>query len=447
MSAAHHDPEQSPRLPGLDSPPGIQPHQTRHQFHTTEVAREVTEVIQSHLREIGQYLELDALPTPQASQATSLLHTDIAHLVQVANSTMSRHSSGTHDTQTLSQSMQRLIDLLFLSPAGLRTEPIPSSFWMTTETGRLLVRVLDWLERDDLVSALVAQTLPGSPVATETLEGTAQVQQRGHTLPSPFVKGLMGALIALFGYDGGTPELLQFSVVDVLPALKRWNDWLALTATVNPLCAYYRSDLGVPEPVDYAYLERLRQAISSRYPQGHTYLARQLGWHWWRTDYPLTRRWYSSYSLQHLVGSEIVRSLQHMTLPPPPTYPVVDKRFAWAEEQRVRTACRSFAHTLQNNAGIACKVKEGNRALLVRFPNCPFCANTMADCGILFGLVERMLLWLASDQPTHIVVRGQHIAGWSDITDGLIDVRPVDDDHHAVAVVFGSTQTGHDPRK
>ncbi|NJP05239.1 MAG: hypothetical protein HC837_06220 [Chloroflexaceae bacterium] len=425
----------SANTPDADDESRTQANNNPPTFDSAQVLREVVTVFQAHSRQITVYLDpysmLPPMPDPSGQ-----LSTDIEILVQVANGHIARNTTGDQFVHTITERIQRLIDLLFMPPAGLHAAPIPRTFWNATATGQLLVRVLNWLERDDLISTLVTRSLPVQMPGHHVLEGgELRLDLHGKTLPVPFVKGLMGSVIALFGYVGGTPELLRLAVADLLPALQRWQDWVSLTATLNPLCAYYRSDMGIPESIDYVFLERLRQAIRMLYPHGHHYLARQVGWNWWLSDYPLTRRWYSSYSLQYLLGHAIVQSLQHTRLPAPATYPVGDMRFSWAEEQRVRAACRSFAQTLQSEAGITCTVSERQRLVVIRFLECPFCANKHNDCNILFGMTERMLLWLFGVQGMDTAVQGQP-AIWAELTDGLMDVRIAQDNSHIIAIVF-----------
>jgi hypothetical protein len=267
------------------------------------------------------------------------------------------------------------------------------------------------------------------------------LELRGKTLPVVFTKGLMGAIIDIFGYSGGAPELLRLTVADILPTLQRWQNWFSLVAILNPLCAYYRSDLGHPEPVDYAFLERLRHAIDQLYPQGGAYLAQQIGWSWWINDFPLARRWYSSYGLHHLLGTTIVQTLQQTTFQAPSGKHVDEARFLWSEQQRVRTACRSFAQAIQQESGIVCTIKEWERVLLIHFSECPFCANALPDCNIFFGLVERMILWLYGEHRLDRLPTVHHSL-CSEVTGGIVDVRPIHNDSHTIAVLFAPREHG-----
>lgn len=402
-------------------------------FSTDQVVHEIVTILQTHYHRVMQYADPDASPLPLLLQSGPL-YTDIASLIQLANGELPWSPTSDKEIQAVGAMVQRIIDLLFLPPGGVHAAPIPSTFWTSTATGKLLVQVLSLMQRDDLVSSLVTRSLQGEMRVYSGPVPTGELEQRGKSIPVPFIKGLMGAIIDIFGYGAGAPDLLRLSVDDKLPPMQHWQDWLWLVATFNPLCAYYRSDLGTPEPIDYRFLERLRQAIVTLYPQGHAFLSQRIGWSWWVNDYPLARRWYSSYSMQHLLGPVIVQTLQQTTVPPPPDDHAGIARFVWTEEQRVRLACRQFVQALQSDGGISCTIVEHERALLIWFTDCPFCANRLPECGILFGLVERMILWLYGERHVDKVSRTHSVC--AEITNGLLSVRTVRDDSHAVAIVF-----------
>lgn len=413
-------------------------------FTIDQIVHEVVATIETHYRQISNYLSPQTPPPPLLSRS-GRLYNDISYLIRVANGDIDRSHINDQAILVISSMVQRLVDLLFL-PAGGSLAPIPSGFWVSTVTGQMLVRVLGWMQRDDLVSSLVTRSLQADPQEFNRPVVGRRLELRGKTLPVAFTKGLIGSIIDIFGYESGAPELLQLSVADTLPEMRHWQDWFSLVATLNPLYAYYRSDLGIPEPVDYSFLDRLRRAIDKLYPHGDAYLAQQIGWSWWMNDYPLARRWYSSYSLQHVAGSAIVQALQQTKLQPPPTAHDGEARFVWAEEQRIRIACRKFAQVIQHEGGIACTIKERERALLVHFTDCPFCANKMPDCGILFGLIERMLLWLYGERHIDKGAQARYTV-CTTATDGLLNVRPAHDDTHAVAIIFGTPRSGQTAHK
>lgn len=405
-------------------------------FDPDTIAREVFECVLAHYQRINRYLYQNHHDhAPLTSLHSSPLQDDIVLLVRIANGEFERHTADEKMVTTVVEVVRRVVDLLFVPAGGLHSSPIPVSFWLQSGIGQVLTHVQDWLQRDDLISSMVERSilLPlGDSSESKLLIPTLQ----GKTMPVDFVEGFMGAIIDIFGYGGGAPELLHLSIKDLLPRHSYDRAWRKTAAALNHLYPYYNGKFGTREPVDYVFLVRTRRAMDAMYPQGSAYLAQQIGWSWWSNDYPVVKRYYSNYSLQYLLGSDIAQLLRQTVLPQPPAHIAGVSRFVWGEQQRVRIAARTFAQQIQHRAGIECIVRENERHLFLLFSSCPFCMDNRPDCQILYGVVQRMLLWLYGDKHLQNTVRGTHPPSLREVTNNVLDMQAVQGNSHTIALMF-----------
>lgn len=405
-------------------------------FDPDAIVHEVINLVQAHHQRIGSYLYANGIATlPEALQQPGPLRDDILLLVNVANGELERDRVDEYTLKQIVRLVEHIVNLLFVPPGGIQSAPIPGDFWLQSGIGQVLTHVQAWLQQDDLISQMVGRSML-LPMEEPRHEKPRLPKLRAKSLPVDFVHGLMGAIIDIFGRGGGTPELLYLSVKDLMPRQHYQHTWQQSVAALNPLYNYYLGKTSLLEPVDYAFLERLRYAMDKMYPQGSAYLEQQIGWSWWLNDYPIVKRQYSNFSLQHLLGAEITHALRTMSIAEYPMQTTFSdtSRFIWEEQQRVRVACRTFAQSLHYKGGIICNVKEGPQHVLLSFTDCPFCSGKRHDCSILLGVVQRMVLWLYGDRFSR-GSGGLH-PSFREISDGLLTIRTVQENSHSVAVLF-----------
>lgn len=216
---------------------------------------------------------------------------------------------------------------------------------------------------------------------------------RGKTLPVDFTYGLMQAHLELF---------LQDIVLGILGV--SFQDLFSTVADV-PLYAYVTqanySSNNIEfyhnfKPVDYWYLEQMRKGFIEYYGPHSAPRAQLIGSVWWASRRTVLSRGGGLYDLQYLIGFDIVQSLRQVFHMKHPDYYSLNPL---GRKNLIQVACQTFSDKLQSESGLACRITEHHTGFLITFPDCPFCANKLPTCNILFGVVQGLLLWLLGIRP------------------------------------------------
>jgi hypothetical protein len=166
-----------------------------------------------------------------------------------------------------------------------------------------------------------------------------------------------------------------------------FRDWFSSQEDM-PLYAYYKNNSSQFEPVDYWFFEQTRKGLDNYIGERSAYRRSEvIGFEWW------------SY-LNDIIGNNIIPPYQFL---PPLSNPLSEEIYELTPQQfteyRIRLAVSNFAKNMEAYGGIICKLDQVDRGLQISFPECPFCANELPGCNILFGVVQGMLLHLCGILP------------------------------------------------
>jgi hypothetical protein len=255
-----------------------------------------------------------------------------------------------------------------------------------------------------LLPVPIVPMIDGPPRSTTMTDSPA-----ANALPVPFVRGLVQAIAEVMGEGGGLRAVIRFT-----------SEVCALTYEQSPLWRYYGQNPTQLEPIDHTMLAVLRTVLDTMYgPRGGYGLSRRIGMSWWGTDDVFLLHPYAGFTLCDFFRSAIVAALR--------------TRFGYPGDFDLRTrsyerfviACEAAAYALTEEAQIICQVTQHQPRLIITFPACPFCGNTRAQCGILYGVVTGLLVWLFRDT-----------AGPPEQSGAWYIVTPNPEDDHTIEITF-----------
>lgn len=200
---------------------------------------------------------------------------------------------------------------------------------------------------------------------------------RGKTLPVDFTQSWVQA---------------YFDILWASTAIGTWGitfrDWFPNLENM-PLYPYYTHSANDPshlEPVDYWFFQQTRIGLNEYIGEDAADERFEIiGLEWW------------SY-LNNIIGKSIIPPYQYkIPLSNPLSEEICELTPQQFAEHRIRLAVSNFAKNMQGDGRIICKLDKFDRGLQLSFPECPFCANELPRCNILFGVVQGMLLHLCGN--------------------------------------------------
>jgi hypothetical protein len=194
----------------------------------------------------------------------------------------------------------------------------------------------------------------------------------------------------------------------------------------NPLYSYHLK--AIPsgktinlEPVDYWVLEQVRRAFNDYYGErAANRLSEIVGLEWW------------SY-LNDLIGNNIIPPYTYSKLHSEDLYKLTPPQFT---EHRIRLAVSNFAKKMKSSGGVLVALDEFDTGMQITFSECPFCANGLPACNILFGVVQGMLLHLFGIPPLIKDVSGKPFFDVTSEKIHEVQYQLVENDSHVVQLKF-----------
>jgi hypothetical protein len=195
---------------------------------------------------------------------------------------------------------------------------------------------------------------------------------RGKTLPINFTQSWVQAYFNVLWASKG---LGTWGI-----AFREWSaSWINL-----PLHPYYKNNSAQFEPVDYWFFEQTRRGLNDYLGElAASQYSGKIGFEWW-------------YYLNDEIGHSILPPYKYENLW---TESICEFTPQQLREARLRLAVVNFAKNMERGGGILSEVEEIDRGVQLSFPQCPFCANQLAECNMLFGVVQGMLFHLFGIQP------------------------------------------------
>lgn len=237
---------------------------------------------------------------------------------------------------------------------------------------------------------------------------------RGKTLPVEFAYEWIKAHIDVL-WESGAAAVVNYKLLEWYP-----------NADLSPLYPYYhkastnKHDLKL-EPIDYWYFEQMRQALDAYYGERASYcLAARIGFAWW------------SY-LNDLIGDNIIPSYSYRELISVGIHKLTSQQLA---EHRIRLAVNKFAEKMETKGRISTTLNDFDTGVQITFSQCPFCANGLPECNILYGVVQGMLLHLFGIQPVIKDRDGELIFSAASEIGQQVQYQLVDNDSHLVQLKF-----------
>lgn len=203
---------------------------------------------------------------------------------------------------------------------------------------------------------------------------------RGKTLSVNFTHGWVQAYFDILWVDTGLGNFLW--------SFRR--DWYSDIKDM-PLYPYHKNNSSQFEPVDYWFFEQTRKGLDGYI--GERAAGQRsgiIGFEWWS-------------HLNGEIGDSIIPPFKYSKLWSDGICELTPQQLA---EYRIRLAVSNFAKNMETNGGILSRLDELERGLQISFPECPFCANDLPECNMLFGLVQGMLLHQCGLQPI--------LSGWKE---------------------------------
>jgi hypothetical protein len=233
---------------------------------------------------------------------------------------------------------------------------------------------------------------------------------RGKTLPINFTQSWVQAY---FDILWGSTGLGTWGIT--------FRDWFSNLEDM-PLYPYYKNNSSQFKPIDYWFFQQTRKGLNDYI--GERSASRRseiIGFEWW------------SY-LNELIGHNIIPPHKFSN---PLSEEIYDFTPQQLTEYRLRLAVSNFAKNMETYGGILSKLEELERGLQITFSKCPFCANDLPGCNILFGLVQGMLLHLYGIPP--LLKSGNEgkliFSAASDITQ-RVQYQLVNTDSHLIQLKF-----------
>jgi hypothetical protein len=256
---------------------------------------------------------------------------------------------------------------------------------------------------------------------------------RGKTFPVNFTHGWIQTHLNVLGADG-VPGLIGFgfrewfSKIGDVPLYQYYRYWWDKTIKSDDKCEYNF------EPIDYWFLEQMRKSLDTYYgPAASIRIAPRLGANWWGNSVFHTS-WQVLYNLPYLLGFDATwLEVDQDTNSQSPAY----KPTPLIRMQRlIRLASHRFIDKMQNNGGIAGTLVEHDTGLLITFPDCPFCANQLPECNILFGVVQGMLRWISDTQSSVTPSDEENMFILAREGTKMVEFQLVDNDSHLIRINF-----------
>lgn len=235
------------------------------------------------------------------------------------------------------------------------------------------------------------------------------------------VDGAQGLILAIRSTCWGWLASLDSSTIELYPGQTLDDVAPEQLVQYNPLYAYTRQSTVERGVVNYIYVSKLFDMLE-RLNQTHhnnSFNREMIGRSWWRGIPPIVQNRSYRYNLQRIVGSKLLSLYDNVDL------------FAMEspEPLRLRFACRIFAKVLIEDIGIQCQVDARYTTTLLTFPDCPFCANKLSECRVLFGVVKAFILWLydSSEDDSFTVAHKQ-----------ILRIQSNGHNHHTIAIEYTS---------
>jgi len=236
----------------------------------------------------------------------------------------------------------------------------------------------------------------------------SSIPSRGKTLPIDFTLSWIKAHLDVIGVDG-TGAICNYDTSNWCP-----------DPLPNPLHLYNLK--AIPsgktinlEPVDYWIIEQVRSSFNGYYgEQAANRLSEIVGFEWW------------SY-LNDLIGNNLIAPYKYRELKSLDIHQLTSQQFT---EQRIRLATKNFAKRIKSSGGVLVTLDEFDTGMQITFSECPFCANGLPACNILFGVVQGMLLHLFGIQPVIKDIDGESVSNKTLKINQMVQYQLMDNDSH-----------------
>jgi hypothetical protein len=140
-------------------------------FDPEAISREVVGRVQAHYQKIGRYLYRDgSADPPDTPFRSSPLRDEVIALVRIANGEVDRALADEQMIGAIVESVQRMIELLFVRADESYAYTVPDTFWLQPGIGQVLAHVQAWLRRDDLIGYTEAAHLLFDELAEENIQ-------------------------------------------------------------------------------------------------------------------------------------------------------------------------------------------------------------------------------------------------------------------------------------
>jgi hypothetical protein len=140
-------------------------------FDADAISHEVINRVLSHHQKIGRYLYRDgSADSPTEPFRSSPLRDEVVSLVRIANGEIDRATADEQMVGAIVESVQRMIELLFVRADESYGYSIPDTFWLQPGIGQVLAHVQAWLRGDDLIGYTEAAHLLFDDLAEENIQ-------------------------------------------------------------------------------------------------------------------------------------------------------------------------------------------------------------------------------------------------------------------------------------
>lgn len=250
---------------------------------------------------------------------------------------------------------------------------------------------------------------------------------RGKTLPTNFTYGWVQAYfdilwvdIAIGNFNGAFGVNYNIRVKDML--LYLYYE-----------CACHQMKSVQLEPIDYWFFEQTRKGLNAYIGErAASDRSMMIGFEWW------------SY-LNDIIGHNLIpphkfrnpssSGIYYEELKSPTgIHELTPPQFT---HHRIGVAARNFAKKVKTAGGILTQLDEIEGGLYLTFPQCPFCANELPKCNILFGLVQGMLMHQCGIQPVLETGKENELLFKTALhVTQRMEYRLVDGDSHSIQLMF-----------